>query len=337
MKRFEVVTVGNALKDIMFYSDDVFVLETRNRLPSLKLRQTGAKSLPQKYLAMAYGAKVPVKDVYITYGGGAMNVAVGLNNFGIKVAPLVNVGRDQMGFETYKYLHERYIDTMLVNFDRLHHTGFSVIITASKDKEHTIFTYKGAASYLEVSGLRDFHADWFYLSNTECVDWFNQFDKIVRQTKRGAKIAWNPGQMQLKQEKKMAQFLDKVELLTLNKDEAVELVRQFCPRLSVKQASDSKFLLKQLKTLGPKKILVTQGSRGVFAIDENDKFYYVPAEHEPKSVKETVGAGDAFSSGVLAGLIRWNDFGRALKLGVKNGGSVVRHVGSQVGLLKMKI
>ena len=62
----------------------------------------------------------------------------------------------------------------------------------------------------------------------------------MRQTKRGVKIAWNPGATQLAQEKVMAKFLPYVEVLVLNKDEAVELIVQLIPKLKKPQAISNK-------------------------------------------------------------------------------------------------
>jgi sugar/nucleoside kinase (ribokinase family) len=48
----------------------------------------------------------------------------------------------------------------------------------------------------------------------------------------------------------------------------------------------------------------------------------------------TTGAGDAFGSGVLAGLIKKNDIQYGLKLGIINAESVIRHLGAKDGILR---
>ena len=53
-------------------------------------------------------------------------------------------------------------------------------------------------------------------------------------------------------------------------------------------------------------------------------------------VIETTGAGDAFASSFLSGIIRKNDIVFAIKLGVTNAESVITHHGAKDKLLTLK-
>lgn len=320
-----MVTVGSALKDIMFYSGEVSVLKNPGDVTR------------QKLLAVEYGAKIPIKDVYVNYGGGALNVAVGLKNFGIDAGPMARMGNDQVGKEIYSYLKDKGIGGQLVQIDKEAKTGFSIIVTAEKDKEHTIFIYKGANENLEVAGLRDFRTEWFYVSSLYSRSWALEFDKICRQTRRGVKIAWNPGTKQLAEFKAMARFLEAIEVVILNKDEAIGFVKNLRPKIGAAKLKETRFLLERLKELGARRVVITHGDKGAFAIDETQKFYYLAAESEKHKIVDTVGAGDAFSSGLIAGLVRWNDFERALHLAMRNSANVLYRIGAQNGLLKIKL
>jgi ribokinase len=324
MKVFDVVTVGSALKDIMFYSNDIEVIKGKN------LRQ-------KKLLAVEYGTKIPIKDVFVNYGGGAMNTATGMKNFGVDVAPLVNVGNDQVGKELIHHLKQGKISTDLVNVDKERRTGFSIIISAEKDKEHTIFTHKGASSFLKLPNLRSFRTKWFYVSALANKDWTYEFEKIVRQIKRNVMIAWNPGSQQLAEHRSLRNFLGAIEILILNKDEAIELVYQTDKKVKKTQLNNAKFLLKKIQEYGPRKVVITQGEKGVVAIDEFERHYYYPAQSDKKRIVDTVGAGDAFSSGLMAGMVKWQNFDKALQLGMRNSARVLYRVGAQNGLLKIKI
>ncbi len=326
MKNFDVVTVGSALKDIMFYSDEIGIIKNPKNDP-----------LREKLMTVEYGAKIPVKKVFVNYGGGALNVAVGLKNFGVNSSPMVTVGKDQVGKEIYSYLKSQKIDTYLMRVDSEEKTGFSIIMTAVKDREHTIFTHKGASDNLEVFNLKNFRTKWFYVSSLTNHDWAYQFDKIVRQTKRNVKIAWNPGSLQLEESEKMIGFLPEIEVLILNKDEAIQLVKAEKKKIPKNKLNDSKFLLSTIKKFGPNKVVITQGARGVVAIDEVENYYYVPGLGQKSKIVDTVGAGDAFSSGLVAGLVKWDNFAKALKLGIRNSSFVLYRVGAQNGLLKIKL
>jgi sugar/nucleoside kinase (ribokinase family) len=321
MKHFDVVTVGSALKDIMFYSNEITVTRARNK----------------KVIEMEYGAKFPVDDVFVNYGGGAINVAVGLKNFGVDVSPLVCLGNDQVGKEIYAHLKKERIDTSLIQVNKKEKTGFSIVVSAAKDKEHTIFTHKGASNFLTMPNLRGFRTKWFYVSALSNKDWVTEFEKIVRQTKRGVKIAWNPGLMQLKDFKHIVPFLPAIEVLILNRDEAVKLLTDVNPRLAKCGSSDSRLLLSKLKALGAKNVIITQSARGVVAIDEAGLFHYFPAKAIQKRIVDTVGAGDSFGSGFLAAFLKWGNFSKALQLGIRNSAHNLYRVGAQNGLLKIKL
>jgi len=325
MKQFEVVTVGGALKDIMFYTDQAHVVKNPKDVAC------------QKLLAFEYGAKIPVQEVFVNYGGGAMNVAVGLKNFGIDVAPMVCVGRDSVGKEIYSHLKSLGISTYLMRVDAEKKTGFSVVVTSAKDKDHTIFAYKGANDHLEIFGLKDFRTQWFYVSSSNRKDWAFEFEKITRQTKRNVRIVWNPGERQLREHEKMVRFLPEIEVLILNKDEAIELVEHHAPRATRANLESPRFLLKTIKDMGPQKVVITQGARGVVAIDEREYYYYESAMSVHDKIVDTVGAGDAFSSGLVAGLVRWGNFNKALKLGMRNSAMVLYRIGAQNGLIKVKL
>ncbi|MCH7902878.1 hypothetical protein IIC68_03935, partial [archaeon] len=59
----------------------------------------------------------------------------------------------------------------------------------------------------------------------------------------------------------------------------------------------------------------------------------------PRKLKvvDKTGAGDAFSAGFVAGLIKNKPIDFSLKLGVKEAQSVIGHVGAKNDLLRMRL
>ncbi len=47
------------------------------------------------------------------------------------------------------------------------------------------------------------------------------------------------------------------------------------------------------------------------------------------------GAGDAYSTGLLAGLFHGKNLAEAMRWGAANGAAVVEHIGAQTGLLTL--
>ncbi len=325
MLHFDVVTIGSAVKDIMFYHDEVFVIKNKKDLKR------------QKLLAVEYGAKIPIDEVHVNYGGGAMNVAVGLKNFGFTVAPMINVGQDMVGREIYSYLKNKRINTSLMTVSRKYRTGFSMIMTAQKDKEHTIFTFKGASNYLNPRFSRDSKMRWLYVSSLTNQNWEKQMEKITRQVNRAVKIAWNPGVMQLKDYAKSKKFLRDIEILFLNRDEATEFVMNCKKKITKKKLQNIKFLLTELRLLGANNVVITDGEKGAHAMDKDGEYFQGKSVVAKKQIVDTVGAGDAFASGFMAGFMRWKKVDSALDMGMRNSRGVLTQIGAQNGLLKLNM
>jgi tagatose 6-phosphate kinase len=92
-------------------------------------------------------------------------------------------------------------------------------------------------------------------------------------------------------------------------------------------------LIKKLHYLGPKTVVITCGARNILALNQ-DKIYSLTP---PKiKVVQTTGSGDAFTSGLLAGIIKGYDFKDSLILGQVNAASVIGQVGAKEGLLTLK-
>lgn len=54
-----------------------------------------------------------------------------------------------------------------------------------------------------------------------------------------------------------------------------------------------------------------------------------------KKVVDTTGAGDAFASGVVAGVMYGKTYEQAIEWGIKNATAVLHHVGAKKGLLTL--
>ena len=91
-------------------------------------------------------------------------------------------------------------------------------------------------------------------------------------------------------------------------------------------------MLREFSLLGPEKIVVTRDKCGVSCFDGVD--FYESQAINTKNVVDTTGAGDAFASGFLAGIIKEKDIPTSLMWGNKNAGAVISFYGAQHGLLR---
>ena len=114
--------------------------------------------------------------------------------------------------------------------------------------------------------------------------------------------------------------------MILNRDEAAKLAR-------IDFKKDRQILRKLIK-LTDGIVVMTDGPNGSFVTD--GRFIYKAGTYKEKKVVDRTGAGDAFGSGFVAGLIKENDINYALRLGSANATSVVEHMGAQEGILQNK-
>ncbi len=329
MASFDIICIGGAVRDFIFYTDAGRLFNTPENLAAPKM------------LGFEYGAKINPKEVQITFGGGAANTSVAFSRLGFKIGILTCLGEDEIGREIEKNLKTERVDISLIQKDKKTATGVSFIITTDKkEKEHIAFAYRGAAQNLEINNkkLKNITTRNIYLTSLAGKDWLkNLKETFAFAEKNGAKVMWNPGNFQLKAGVKVIHdYLKKTNILILNKDEAIELVLSGV-RIGKRNPNflnKPVYLLNILHEWGPKIVVVTDGKKGAWCYDGKEIYH---SKIIKSKVINTTGVGDAFGSGFLAGYINEKgQIAKALKYGMVNSSSVLTKPGSQAGLLSKK-
>lgn len=309
----QITVIGGAVYDIMFYADNVLLIDNRQDI------------LRQKLAAFEYGAKVYSDKVYLVNGGSGANVAVALANFGLKTQLLCRLGHDFLGQDIVANLKKKKVSTKLIQFDHKHQTGLSFVANVGKDNEHVIFAYRGANDYLDLDANK-INTPFVYLTSLP-KNYTKQMDRLFHKiSKKKIKLAWNPGTYQLQlPAKKLREYFSQTHILIVNRDEALEILAKHQVKNNIKD------LLKNLHKFGQKITVITDGAKGSYAFDGEQVFFQAV-----KKVKtlNTTGAGDSFGSGFLAAWIKYRDVKKALALGSYNSAAVVSKIGAQVGLLQ---
>ena len=328
MSKFNVVTIGSAVKDIIFYTTGGKIILTPHNLTA------------QKMLAFEYGAKNDITASAHGFGGGAANSAVTFSRLKLKTAIVASVGRDIIGQEISSHLRQERINTSFIQQQSKQLTAMSFIVSADrKDEEHIVFTDRGASSDLicDQHSLSGVTTDWLYLTGLTGAKAAKNISAIFNLAgKKKFKIAWNLGAQQLQAGKRnLSAFLRQTEVLILNKDEAIELALSGI-RLGRKNPNHLNrpvYLLNILHDWGPKIVVITDGKKGAYAYDGR-KIYKQSAARV--KVVNTIGVGDAFGSAFVASLMYTkNNITQALRWGMANSGSVVATVGAQAGILTL--
>lgn len=301
----DVITIGGATRDIFF-------------------RIEGMEKIKAKkgdFLGVPYGSKIVSSETFYSYGGGSVNAAVSFSRLGLKSAASCAIGREGTGSLLVDYLKSERVGISHVLREIKSHTGLSVFVLGA-DSEHTGFLERGANNdYRFNIGKHLRPARWFYVSSLTGKA-AHELPKIFRYAARkNIKIAFNPGSAQLALGLKgLKDYLAQTEILILNKQEAVSLLGK----------GEIENLLKKLAKQGPNLVVITESEKGCWALKDGQIM------HQPSlrgKVVDTTGAGDAFGSTFVFGLIKGFAVEYSLKIASLNAASVISKMGAGDGLL----
>jgi len=322
-KTLKIITIGGTTQDVFFETDKAIMINNSDDL------------IRQKLIGFEYGAKINIPTAHFCFGGGASNSAVALSRLGAKVASFIAVGNDKTGEAICNNLKQEKVNIFNFEFSKKS-SGFScAIVYGRKTKDHVLFTYRGANEDLQIDSsninqIEKIKPDWIYLSSLSGKKWLGVLNKLVALAfKNNIKLAWNPGNFQIKTGlNNLKSFLNKTEVLILNKDEAIELLLN----VDEEKIISPRIMLHKLSKYCLRKIVITDGQRGAYAINEFGKIFFQAVKKIEN--RDTTGVGDCFGSTFIWGLNFFsNDIKAALEVAAINAGAVIRELGAQKGLL----
>lgn len=308
MEQFDLISIGDSTIDL-FMEVDVEDAHTVCTLDNDRC-----------VVCFNYGSKVPVKKLSrVSAVGNAANNAIGASRFGLKTAIYTVIGSDQDSQEMKNIFEEEGVDTSYVVMESGKRSNLSVVL--NYNSERTIFVYHEDRAYNlpSLSAVK-----WvYYTSVAKGHDILHkQVPEFIKKT--GAKLAFNPGSYQLREGlDALAPILQITEVLLLNREEAHFLIGG--------EIEDTKGLIAKLKEKGPQIVVLTDGKNGSFASFDGREVWQVGIPASP--VFEMTGAGDAYSTGFLAALVRGKELADAMVWGTMNATSVIQYIGAREGLL----
>ncbi|MEM4336846.1 MAG: carbohydrate kinase family protein [Candidatus Woesearchaeota archaeon] len=306
---YDIICIGGA-------TEDVFI---RIKNPDIIIKNHNYE------VCYPIGTKVLAQDIFFDTGGGGTNSAVAFARLGLKTAFLGKLGNDSSGKKILSQLKKEKVD--FIGKLEKGTTGYSVILIGLQ-KDRTILTYKGICEELKISDVNfnKLKTKWIYISSP-VGEFFKTAEKIVKfAKKKGIKYTFNPSTyLAQKGFSFLKNFLEKCDLLVLNKEEANYIIGD-----GKNQERKTDFLLQQLQKHA-KIVIITDGKNGAYAYNGIEKYKVVPRKIK---VVDTTGAGDAFASGVTAGIILNKTLEDALRLGQFEAENVIQHIGAKNNLLK---
>ncbi len=304
MPRFDVVCIGSATVDNFL-------------------------TLKQKFSSIKSGDKVLVNSLERHSGGGATNSAAALSKMGLKVKILTKLGNDHDAEFVLKELKDYKIKNICRKSSKKN-TDFATLLASNKEKDRIILVHKGASRDLVFSDFKklQLRAKWIYLASLMGKSFSVAKDVANYAKKKKIKLLFNPSLYLAKKGKNFLKpILQATKILVLNKEEAQALLNN--------KTNSFKTLLFGLSKLGPEIVVITDGSKKLYAIDGRNIHSKNMYSLQPPKVKiiHTAGSGDAFTAGFLSGIIKRYYFDDCLKIGQANASSVIQHIGTKNKLL----
>jgi len=297
---FDVITIGSATRDVFLMSRN-FKLLHQNK---------------------SAGAKIEVEKVIFSTGGGATNAAVTFSRQGLKTATIIKTGKDMLADYILDELKKEKISSFAVK-DNKKGTDYSTILIEPSG-ERTVLVYYGASRDLEVFEIpfNKIQSKWAYIAPGDIS--FSTIEKIFSHLRKNKTlIAFSPSKKFIDMGlKKLKPLFDKTEVLILNLDEAAALTG-----ISVKKEKE---IFAKLDRAEKGIAVMTKGKDGA-VVSDGKNIYRVGIF--PAKVIDRTGAGDAFASGFVSGLIYKGNIKYAIRLGSANATAVVGEIGAKDGIL----
>lgn len=328
---FDVITIGTATRDV-FLRSPLFKGEIKDQK---ELKKLGIHA--EEAACFGLGSKIGIEEPVIEVGGAAINAATTFARQGFKTAAFFKIGNDESGKAIINGLKKEKISSLGL-IDKKVKTAFSTILL-SPDSERTILTYRGASETIKETEIPfpKLKSKWVYMSPSNIHS--NLVKKIVDHFyKSGASIAINPSNAMIKLGiKKLLPILRKTKVLILNREEASYLTKI--------DYNNGKEIFRRMDKIIEGVFIMTDGPKGAW-ISDNKNLYQIKTFFSNKVIDKT-GAGDAFGSGFVAGLIQKNEqcikglcsvenIKYAARLASANATSAVEKIGATPGILSKK-
>ena len=314
--RFDVLTIGNAIVDIIAPVEPGFI--------AAEGMSEGIMHLIDAERAEDLYGKMPVERQQIS-GGSAANTAAGVASLGGRAAFVGKVADDALGDAFAADL-----DAIDVHYRTTRLKGGALtarsMIFLSPDGERTMNTYLGACHQLteqdidpdEIGGAAITYMEGFLWDPQEAKKAFVLAAHYAHKNERAAAFTLSDP---FCVDRYRAEFLDLIRSKTI--DYVFANVHEL---KSLYQTDDLGMAVREIAK-DAELAAITMGADGAMAI-HNGEIVSVPAFPIDRVVDAT-GAGDLFASGFLLGMARGQSLQSALQTGCLAAHEVISHVGAR--------
>lgn len=312
--RFDVLTIGNAIVDVIAKVEDDFVTRENLVKGSMNLiDETRAETL--------YAHMGPATEVS---GGSAGNTAAGIASFGARAAYFGKVRDDQLGRIFSHDMTAQGVHFASEPATEGPATARSFILV-TPDGERTMNTYLGACvnldpSDIDASVVRDTRVTYmegYLYDKPAAMEAFREASRVARSANRLTAITLSDS---FCVERHRAEFLDlirrQIDIVFANETELKSLYQ------TQNYAGAVDAIRKDCAVA-----VLTRSEKGSMVVRGNETVEV--QAHHVKQVMDVTGAGDLYASGFLYGFTRDFDLARCARLGGLAAAEVISHVGAR--------
>jgi len=316
-----ILGIGDPVTDVMVAVEDEFLRE-------IGVEKGGSSHAKHEDVVQILEK---AKGAVVVPGGSTANVLKGLANLGLGVFQCYfvgMVGNDEVGKVYEDNLIEQHVVPCLARCSKGTPSAKSVCMVTG-DGQRTMRTFLGAACNMEKdhwptdvmsNGLTLLHVEGYCLYRPELA-----LQSMRDARKAGATISMDLASFEVVRNKReeLMQILKEelVDIMFCNEEEAAALVEGQEP--CIEKAQD--LVLQHCQVS-----VVSLGAKGCIARHRDGECVKAPAL--PVKVRDTVGAGDIFSSGFLFAYLQGYGLEKAARCGCAAGSAAVQVVGAQLPL-----
>jgi sugar/nucleoside kinase (ribokinase family) len=311
----DVLTLGNAIVDVLAHTDEAFLLQKNVHKGAMQL-------IDEARAEELYGDMGPA---VIVSGGSAANTAAGIASFGVKAGFIGKVKNDETGRH---FAHD--LQAIDVHYDvALAEDGPATarsFILVTPDGERTMNTYLGACQNLTPDDVNPDTVRAASIVYLEGYLWDPPAAKeAFRKAVRIAHEAGNQVALTLSDAFCVDRYRD--EFLGLMRDGSLDIlfanIHELQSLYGTSDANSALAALREENVLG----VITRSAEGALVVSR-DGTRAVPA-FPVERVVDTTGAGDLFAAGFLAGLTRNLDLADCARLGGLAAAEIISHLGAR--------
>ncbi len=291
---------------------------------------------------------VTINKVYSTLGGSVSNSGISLARIdpSLPIKVLGIIGDDSDGNlildELNKYPNINYDQIFRGNLN----TSFTDVISDTTNNTRTFFSYRGACSELspEHFDFTKIDTDILHIGYVLLLDTLDSQD--TQYGTKMARVLHDAQQVGIKTsidvvtedsdrfQKIVPSAIKYTDYCIINEEEASRTVgidvRNLDGSLNIKECHKA---CAKLLEMGVKDWVVIHSREGGLGLSKTGEFVTKASlKINPKDIKGTTGAGDAFLSGVLFGAYKGYDLSKSISLGIASSNSAILEIGPTDGV-----